>query len=207
MTEKQLISQQIEKLSKQVDAISAQLNTTEEDKWKAACEMQSKIFEHERAKSAKIEDKAYKLITYLVILLPAFVSFFAWYMANVNPKIHIILIVKDGHVNAMLTYGHLAAIILLLISIFKTVMILRAREEYNPVTSVAEYHAIDHPERTAKDVFQSYSKKFSSVSETRRENNRLRGLEYQGAFLWSIWSTLFACLIGGITLFFYLKTL
>lgn len=207
MTERKRMSEHIEQISKQIDAILTKLDTTEEDKWKAACEMQSKVFEHERAKSVKIEDKAYKLITYLVILLPAFVSFFAWYIADVNKNIDTVVLVKDGYVSSMLTYGHLVTIILLLISIFKTVMILRAREEYNPTTSMADYHAINHPQMTAKDVFQSYSNTYSGISERRRENNRLRGIEYHCAFLWSISSTLFACLIGGITLFFYLSTL
>lgn len=207
MTEKKRISECFEKISKQLDVISKQLEKTEEDKWKAACEMQSKVFEHERTKSAKIEDKAYKLVTYLVILIPAFVSIFAWYMANVNSKIDTIILVKNGHVSSILFCGHLITIILLLISIFKTVMILRAREEYSPTTSLAEYYEINHPEFTTKDVFKNYSGTYSQISEKRQENNKFRGLEYQNAFFWSICSTLFACLISGITLFFYLSTL
>jgi len=207
MTQKKSISQHLKQLSKQLDSITSHLDTAEENKWRTACELQSKVFEHERAKSAKIEDKAYKLITYLIILLPAFVSFFAWYIADVNDNINKIVLVKDGYVSSMITYGHLLAIALLLISIFKTVMILRAREELNPHTSMAEFYMIAHPEVTAKDVFMKYSKTYSEVAEKRQENNKFRGLEYQNAFHWAISSTIFACLIGGITLYFYLSIL
>lgn len=207
MTEEKRASEHFEQLLKHVENILKQLDKAEEEKWKAACELQSKVFENERIKSLKIEDKAYKLVTYLVILLPAVVSVFAWCMATVSPKIDSILLVKNGHVNSMLVYGYLIAITLLIVSIVKTVMILRAREEYSPSASLADYFQIDHPKNTAKDIFQRYSGAYCRASEKRQENNKHRGIEYQNAFLWSICGTLFSCLIGGTTLFFYLSTI
>ncbi|OEA15790.1 hypothetical protein BBM55_15340 [Vibrio parahaemolyticus] len=185
-------------ISSSLESIAAHLDSEQENKYKATCDLMFKTFEHERQKASKIEDKANKIVTFLLTVSTAYLAFFIWFVQSGYSKLPVLLdeTAAPLFVLALLSAGGLA----LLASINKAFAVMWAQFEHNPVGDFKLFHKIDKEDAKTIDVYKFYAEHYSAINEKRTENNLKRGQKLSEALNLAKYSMYGCLIIGAIVL-------
>ncbi|EHR0803251.1 hypothetical protein [Vibrio parahaemolyticus] len=192
---KSKLNNQLQSINNNLTLIANNLNSEEEDKYKVCCEMFTKTFEHEKQKAVKIEDKANKILAFLLAISSVYLALIIWFIKEGHEKSSPILINSSSTNISMLLLIIGAA--MLLTSISKSTSVMWAKLEYNPVASFKHFHHFDKPDKKAIDVYKYYAEFYSDICDKRRDNNLERGDLLGKAFSFTK-STVIYCLISSL---------
>ncbi|GLR75974.1 hypothetical protein [Aliivibrio sifiae] len=193
-------SNELKHINKTLKKIEISLNNEEENKAKAACDMFIKVFEHDRQKSQKIEDKANKIITFLVSLFTLYAALFIWVYKSSE-------LIKEGFFPVNMVHNALILILLvsgllLLVSINKAFKVQWHRQEMNPVASFETFYKMKMDTAcTAQKIYDFYATSYSKISEHRTTSNIERGKQLESAFDWARIAVIFNLLSSLLILY------
>lgn len=186
---------ELQSINNNLSLIVNTLNSEQENKYKACCEMFIKTFEHEKQTAAKIEDKANKILTFLLAVSSAYLALIIWFIKEGHEKSSPVLI------NSSATSISIVLLIIgaamLLTSVSKSTSVMWAKPEYNPAASFKLFHHFDKPEEKELDVYKFYAEFYSEICEKRRDNNIERGDLLGKAFSFTK-STVIYCLASSL---------
>jgi len=199
-TDSQFIQKQLESINKNLSVIAVNTSTAEESKYKTCCELFIKTFEHERQKATKIEDKAYKALTFLLAVSSLYLALIIWFINGGYNK--IILFPTNGPIIAIVILLLIVGAFMLLTSIKKSTSAMWTKLEYSPPGSFEHFHHFDKSDQKALDVYKYYSQMYSEICDKRRESNFERGDKLGKAFDF-IKKTIYYCLFVCMTILLF----
>lgn len=181
---------QLELITSNLASLSEKLPSDEQDKHKAHCDFLIKIFEHEKQKTQKLEDKAYKVVTFLIAVSTAYSALIIWFIQTTHKGL------SAFNIQLMIFILILGAFYLLA-SINKAFDVMWTRPELNPASDLEVYHRVANSDVKCLDVYKHYGQIFAKICDKRLEGNQERGRLLEKALLWAKKAVL-TCLIIGI---------
>ncbi|MUK40984.1 hypothetical protein GNP61_05360 [Aliivibrio fischeri] len=181
---KNVLLNELRNINASLKKIEAHLDNEKENIAKASYETFIKVFEHDRQKSQKIEDKANKIVNFLVSLFTIYIALFIWLYKS-KELIMTVLISPEIVHNTLMVLISISGL-LLLFSIEKAFKVQWHKQEMNPVASFEMYHNIKMDSScTTEKIYDHYAKGYSKIAEHRIESNKERGEKLGVAFNWA----------------------